>query len=206
MWPYKKKEKKGIRLAPGASMKIGFATSWRRDRDEVIIMTDSGPIVLDGKRELFIEIRAENIDPIKIQVVPDFKNKIINLVEVIDPNVKKKFSDKDGPRLVFAGSERGIFLGDYLKNWDQDIEKFEKLVKGSKRIRDVFIPVNIILCSWNLYSFITKNDMMRYLNLSAAIISGFVIFYLWNSYKKFYRNYKYYKELREKLFEVVKEK
>ncbi len=59
MWPSKKKEKneenKGITLAPGQSIEIGFATSWRRDKDEVIIMTGDGPIVLDGKNELFIE-------------------------------------------------------------------------------------------------------------------------------------------------------
>ena len=120
MWPSKKKEKKGITLAPGESMEIGFAASWRRDKDEVAIMTDSGPIVLDGKNELFIEVTADNINPIRLQVVPDFNNKTINLVEVIDPSTKKKFSDKDGPKLIFAGrtitKERGMTMGDHLKN------------------------------------------------------------------------------------------
>ena len=208
MWPSKKKEKKGIKLAPGESMEIGFATSWRRDKDEVIIMTDNGPIVLDEKSELFLEIAADNIDPVRLQIVPDFKNKTINLVEVIDPNAKKKFPEKDGPRLRFAGcvvKEKGITIGDYLKNWDQNMEGYEKLVKRSKLTRNVFIPVNIALCLWNFYSFMTKSDIMRYLNLSAAIISGFMIFYVWNSHKKFYRDYKQYKELREKAFEIVKE-
>ena len=209
MWPPKKKEKRGIKLAPGESMEIGFATSWRRDKDEVMIMTDSGPIVLDGKNELFIEITAENIDPIKVQVVPDFKNKTINLIEVIDPTVKKKFPDKDGPILRFAGSvvkERGISLGDYLKQLDRNMETYEKSIKRSKLIRNIFIPVNIILCLWNSYSFMTKSDIMRYLNLFAAFLSAFVIFYVWNSHKKFYQNYKQYKELRDRSFEVVKNK
>ena len=209
MWPSKKKENKGIKLAPGEIMEIGFATSWRRDKDEVTIMTDSGPIILDGKNELFIQIEAENIDPIKIQVIPDFKNKTINLVEIIDPNAKKKYPDKDGPRLRFAGSvvkERGISLGEYLKNWDQNMERYEKLVKWYKLTRDIFIPVNIVLCLWNSYSFITKSDITRYLNLFAAFLSGFMIVYLWNTYKKFYDDYKQYRELREKSFGVVKEK
>ena len=209
MWPPKKKEKRGIKLAPGESMEIGFATSWKRDKDEVMIMTDSGPIVLDGKNELFIEITAENIDPIKVQVVPDFKNKTINIIEVIDPTVKKKFPDKDGPILRFAGSvvkERGISLGDYLKQLDRNMETYEKSIKRSKLIRNIFIPVNIILCLWNSYSFMTKSDIMRYLNLFAAILSAFVIFYVWNSHKKFYQNYKQYKELRDRSFEVVKNK
>lgn len=209
MWPSKKKEKKGIKLAPGESMEIGFATSWRRDKDEVVIMTDNGPIVLDGKSKLFIEISAENIDPIKVQMIPDFKNKTINLVEVLDPNAKKKFPYKDGPRLTLAGSiikERGISLGDYLKHWDKDMEQFEKSTKRSKLIRDVFVPVNIILCIWNFYNFMTKTDMMRYFNLFAAILSGFMIFYVWNSHKKFHHDYKQYKELRDRAFEVVKNK
>ena len=209
MWPSKKKDKKEITLAPGECMEIGFATSWRRDKDEVVIMTDNGPIVLDGNNELFIEIAAENIDPIKVQVIPDFKNKTINLVEVIDPSAKKKFLDKEGPRLTFAGSivkERGMTLGDYLKNWDQNMEKYEKLVKRSKQTRNIFVPANIILCVWNFYNFITKTDGMRYFNLFAAVLSGFMIFYVWNSHRKFHDEYKQYKELRDKSFEVVKNK
>lgn len=209
MWPSKKKEKKGIKLSPGESMEIGFATSWRRDKDEVVIMTANGPIVLDGKSELFLEIKADNIDPVKLQVVPDFKNKTINFIEVIDPKSKKKFQDKDGPRLVFAGAtikERGMTLTDYLKNWDRNVEQFEKAVKRAKMLRNIFAPINIILLSWNLFAFLTKSDMFRYVNLFATIISAYVIYYLTNSHKKLYKDYLEYKDLREKSFGIVKEK
>lgn len=213
MWPSKKEEKnegkKGIKLAPGESMEIGFATSWRSDKDEVVIMTDSGPIVLDGKNELFIEVTADNVDPIRLQVVPDFKNKTIIFVEVIDPNVKKKFPDKDGPRLTFAGStiakERCMTLSDYLKNWDQNMKKFEKLVKRSKKVRNIFVPANVILFFWHSYAFITTDSMFRYINLSLVILSIYMIYYISNSHKKLYKDYLQYKDLREKSFGVVKE-
>lgn len=210
MWPSKKKEKKGITLAPGESMEIGFATSWRGDKDEVVIMTDAGPIVLDGKNQLFIEIAADNIDSIKVQVVPDFKNKTINFVEVIDPNVKKKFPDKDGPRLTFAGStiikERCMSLGDYMKNWDQNMERLEKLIKRSKRTRNIFVPANIILFFWHSYSFMTNSNAFRYINLVVATVCLYMIYYISNSHKKLYKDYLQYKDLREKSFGVVKEK
>lgn len=199
MWPFKNKEKKITKLSPGEDMKIGFTTLWRRDKDEVTITTDSGPIVLDGKNELFIIVTAENIDPIKIQMVPDFKNKTISLVEVIDLNVKKKFPDKDG----FAGSvinERGI----YLKNWDQNMEKFEKLIKRSKRIRDIFVPINIILFFWNSYVFVTNNDNTRYLSLFGAILSLCLIYYALNSHRKLYKDYIQYKEYKDNMFGIVK--
>lgn len=210
MWSSKKKERKGIKLVPGESMEIGFSTLWREDKDEVVIMTDSEQIVLDGKNELFIEVSADNIDPVKLQAVPDFKNKTINFIEVIDPDIKKKFSDKDGPRLTFAGStvikQRGMTLGDYLKIWDRELEQFEKLVKRSKKVRNIFVPVNIILFFWNLYIFMKNSDMFRYVNLLLAIVCLFISYYIWNSHKKFYKAYLQYKDLREKSFGIVKEK
>ncbi len=210
MWSSKKKEKKGIKLAPGEIMEIGFATSWRRDKDEVAIMTDHGQIILDGKNELFIEVSADNIDPIKIQVVPDFKSKTIDFVEVIDPNVKKKLPDKDNPKLTFAGStiikERGMTLGDYLKNWDQNMDQFEKLVKRSKKIRNIFVSVYVILVFWHSYAFMTTNNNFRYIHLLVVIVGLCMIYYIPNSHKKLYKDYLQYKDLREKSFGVVKEK
>lgn len=209
MWPSNKKERKEIKLSPGESMEIGFATSWRIDKDEVVIITDSGQIVLDGKNELFIEVTAENIDPVKLQLIPDFKNKTINLIEIIDPNIpniKKKF---DGPRLKFAGSiikERTLTISDYLKNWDQDIEHYGKLVNRSKKVRNILIPVYIILFFWNSYIFITTINIFRYASLSIAIACLYMPYYTWNSHKKFYEAYLEYKDLREKTFGVVKEK
>jgi len=210
MWPFKKKQKKGITLAPGESMEIGFATLWRKDKNEVEIMTNDGPIVLDGKNELFIEIAADNIDPIKIQVIPDFKNKTINFVEVIDPNVKKKFPDKDGPRLTFAGStvikEKCMTISDRLKNWDQNMERYEKLVNRSKKVRNIFIPIGIILFFWHSYLFIINSDMFRYINLTISILLPYMIYRIWNSHKKLYEDYLQQKDLREKSFGIVKEK
>lgn len=210
MWPYRKKEKKGIKLAPGESMEIGFAASWRKDKDEVMIMTDAGLVVLDGKNELFIEVGGDNIDPVKVQLVPDFKKKTINLVEIIDPNAEKKFSDKDGPRLKFAGStiikKRSTTLSDYLNDWDRQMERFEKLTKRSKMLRNIFIPINIVTCIFNFSSFIVNSNIFRYINLAIAILCVYLVYYIWNKHKKLYKEYLKYKDLREKSFGVVKEK
>jgi hypothetical protein len=210
MWSFKKKEKKGIKLAAGKSMEIGFAASWSRDKDEVLIMTDAGPVILDGKNELFIEIGAENIDPIKLQVVPDFKKRVINLVEVIDPNSKRKFPDREGPRLTFAGStiikERSLTIGDYLKDLDRDVKRLEKITNRSKIIRNIVIPLNVVLFFMNSYLFITNRDIFRYINLFVAIMCICVIYYLWISHKKVYNLYLEYQDLNKKSFEIVKEK
>lgn len=206
MWPSKKKEKKGIILAPGESMEINFLTSWRRDRNEVVILTDNGPIVLNEKNELFIEVKADNIDPIKVQVIPDFKNRTINIVEIIDPDFKQKFST-NGPRLEFSGGvikERGMSFGDILKHMDKNIKEYDRIIKRSKWTRNIFIPLNFILVLWNLYLFI-KSDMKSYLNILAMAISLFVIYYIYISHKKIYKSYVQYKDLRDKGFEIVKD-
>lgn len=207
MWPFKNKEKKGITLAPGESMELGFTTSWNTDKDEVTIMTNDGPIVLDRKSKLFINVTADNMDPVKLQVIPDFKNRILNFVEIIDPDAKKKFPD--GPRLSFVGrtvEERHMSIGYYLKNWDKNIQIFEKSVKKSKRIRDIFVPINIILFIWSSYNFMTRDGLMRYLSLSAAILSAFAVFFIWRVNKNLNRDFENYKELREESFGLVKDK
>jgi len=205
MWPFKRK--KGITLAPGESMELGFLTQWRRDKNEVIIMTKNGPILLDGKNELFISVTADNMDPIKLQIVPDFKNKVLNFVEIIDPNAPKKFTDANSPRLTFTGSmvkEKSISFGDYLKEWDGDLERIEKNVKTYRRLRNIFIPINILLALYNLYLFTVSTNTARYINLAVGIFSTYMIYYLWKTDKRYHSGYKKYKEMRENAFGIVK--
>lgn len=206
MWP---KKKKGIRLTPGESMEINFLTSWRRDKEEVFIITEKGQIILDKNSELFIEVTADNIDPVKMQVIPDFKKRVLNLVEIIDPNEKKKFKNQTGPKLSFSGSmlkERSINFDDYLKQQDNNIKTLEKMVNRSKWIRNIFIPLNILLFFWNFYLFLTNGNNSRYINLGVIIFIVCIIYYIYNSHKKLYEDYKKYKETREQIFGLVKEK
>jgi len=207
LWPFKKK--KGITLAPGESMELGFLAQWRRDKDEVVIMTKNGPILLDGKNELFINVTADNMGPIKLQIVPDFKNRVLNFVEIIDPNVPKKFAGTNSPRLAFTGTmvkEKSISFGDYLKEWDNDIERIEKNVKSYRRLRNIFVPINILLAFYNLYIFTVSTSMTRYINLAVGIFSTYMIYYLWNTDKRYNNSYKQYKEMRENAFGIVKNK
>jgi hypothetical protein len=83
---------------------------------------------------------------------------------------------------------------------------FEKTVNRSKWIRNIFIPFNIISCLYNSYSFMTKSDNSRYINLGVAIFTLYIIYYIYHSHKKLYDGYKQYKEKREETFGVVKEK
>lgn len=206
MWPLKKK--KGFSIAPGGGMSFEIPIAWRKDKKEVAIITENGPIILDEKSELFIEIIADNTDPIKVQVIPDFRKKILNFVEIIDPNVKKKFTDKNGPKLKVTGIaiSRNINFGEFLKNWDKNIDDFDKNLKKLRRSSSIYISILIILALVNLYIFITKNDNSRYLSLIATFVAGFGAYYLWSLYKKVYKDYKDYKESREKVFDIVKEK
>lgn len=207
MRPFKKK--KGVTLSPGESMELEFLTQWRRDKDEVVIMTNDGPILLDGKNELFINVAADNMDPIKLQIVPDFKNKVLNFVEIIDPNAPKKFKDTNSPRLTFTGDmvkERNISFGDYLKEWDNDIETIGKNVKNYRRLRNIFVPINILLVFYNLYIFTVSVNTTRYINLAVGIFSTYMVYYIWNTDKKYHNSYKQYKEMREKAFGIVKNK
>lgn len=210
MWnPFKKKRE--IILAPGESAGIKLLTAWRKDKNEVAIITEKGPIILNEASKFFIEVTAKNADPIKIEVIPDFKKKVLNLVEVIDSNVKKKYTDKDSPKLKFAGVEivgqRYISFGEQLKNWDENVEGYGKIIKKYKRILAYLImPISISLVIINLYLFIIKNDIYRYISLILAISSILVSINMWLSYKKYCNHYRQYKELRGKIFELVKEK
>lgn len=209
MWPFKKK--KNITISPGEMVELTMQTAWRTDKDEVAIITKDGPVILDGKNECFIEITANNANSIKLQVIPDFKNKTLNLIEVIDCNSNKKF-DND-PKLIFAGIRKRIVPGEdsnvsideYLDTWDKEIEKYGKRIKKNKRIRDIIIPFLTITIFWNTYIFITKDSIIRYINLLLIFVALCVAYMMWNLHDKICKDYEEYKDLRKKAFGTVKD-
>lgn len=209
MWPIKKK--KNITISPGEMIEFVFKTAWRTDKDEMAIITKDGPIILDGNNELFIEITADNINSIRLQVIPDFKNKILNLIEVIDCNSTKKF-DGD-PKLIFAGirkiivpdEDTNMSIGSYFDEWDKEIEKYGKKIKRNKRVRDIIIPSLAITVFWNIYIFMTRDNIIRYINLFLTFVAIYTAYMLRNSYNKVCEDYEKYKDLREKAFGTVKE-
>lgn len=203
------KKRKGVTIPPGKSIEIGFTTKWRRDKDEVVIITDDGEIVLDGKNELILEVCASNADPIKVKIVPDFKKRTLNFVEVIDVN-DKQTTDENKAKLSFVGigtqKDETIPIDQYLKIYDENIKKFGKQIKDRRRSTITIVILNTVLVFFNLYLFITGNGLLRYISLIPVIISGSFIYYLWSQHRKLCKEYEEYKNLRLQVFEVVKDR
>lgn len=208
MWRLFKK-KKEITLPPGGKIELELTTEWRPNKREVVILTDKGPITLNEKSELFLEINANNTYPVKIQIIPDFKNRKLNFVEIIDPNIKQ---DKNKGKIIFVGvsdkpKHAYASLDEFLKRWDEEIEAIDKIIKKYEKRRYIFTILNIILIFFNAIMFVTNSgSLWRYLNLFAIIISAYAICHLWNSSKKLRKDFKEHKELREKSFGLVKDK
>lgn len=205
------KKDKGIIIPPGGSIGLEIVTAWRKDKSEVAIMTDKGPVILDGKNELFIRVAADNIDTIKLQVVPDFKNRVLTFIEVLDPNVKSSGKENKA-RIAFSGmkliKETNISLIQHLELLDKDMEKLDKSLKRYKNMRNIVIVANATAFFVNLYGFVTKTetDIWRLANLFFVFVAIFIIYFYWNSYKKLSREYKKYQGLREEIFSTVKER
>jgi len=203
------KKRKGVTLPPGKSIEIGFTTAWRNDKDEVEIITDDGKIVLDGKNELILEVSASNADPIKLKIVPDFKKRVLNFIEVIDVDAKQT-TDENKAKLAFVGistpKDNTVPIGQYLKTWDENIEKFGKQIKDRRKSTTILVILNIILILFNLYMFIVGSWPTRYISLIPIIISGSLTYYLLDKHRKLIKEYEEYKDLRHEAFEIVKEK
>ena len=124
MWPPGKKKKEGS-FSDIKSMEVEFVATWRRDRKEVEIMTNGGTFVLNEKTEFYIEIGNENFNPIKVQIVPDFKTRKLNFIEVLDPNAK---IDKSKGIITFSGNKnKEKSIGKSLEELDEEIKKRKRV-------------------------------------------------------------------------------
>ncbi len=205
MWPFKSGDKRDIIFNPRESIELNFLTAWRIKKNEVMIITDKGQMVLDQHSELIIQLQRNNIDPIKLKVVPDFKNKVLNFVEIIDPNEKRKPNDPS----IFSGSiinERKMNFEDYLEISGKYQKKIEKILIRFKWTRNIIIPINLLLALWNFYSFFISADKTRYINLIVGIFQLFCAYYFWNRYNKYHKDFEEYKEVKEKIFGIVRER
>lgn len=205
MWPSKKDD--DIKLPPGRTLEIGFSVEWRRGKNEVVIITDNETFVLDGNNELYLEITSSNTDPIMVQIIPDFKKRVINVVEVINVNATHDTGKNKG-KIMFAGvrssKDNAISIDKYLKAWDDNIEAFGKKIHGYKIRRNIFITVGALVIVGNVYLFTINNSPMRYLNALAVIAMMYASLRLLNSYRDLFRIYEEYKEQRLRAFEIVK--
>lgn len=202
MWPSKKDE--DIKIPQGRTLEIGFGVEWTRGKNEVVITTDTERFVLDGKNELFLEITSSNADSIKVQIVPDFKKRIINVVEIIDANATYTNRGK----IAFAGVRKSkddtISIDKFLKAWDENIETFGKRIRQYKIRRNIFIILGAIVAIGNVYMFTINNSQTRYINAFAVVVIVYILFRLLKSYRDLFRTYDDYKKQRSQAFEVVK--
>lgn len=207
MWPSKKK--KGIDLPPGKCTELEFTASWASDKREVVIMTDKGPITLNEKSEFYIEISSDNTNTIKVQIIPDFKNKTLKFVEIIDPSMVST-DDKNKGKLVFAGVNTvkmvPVPVGEYLKNWDESIENIGNKLRNYEKRKNILTIVLSIVTLLNIYLAIINRGILRYINIIAVMVAIYTLYNLWESNKKIYEDYEELKRLRDETFGVVKEK
>jgi len=206
MWPSKKDE--GISLPPGRSIEIDFCVEWKKGKDEVVITTDKEKFVLNGKNELFLEVTSSNADTVRVQIVPDFKKRTIDIVEIINANVKQTTDKNRGKiALVSIGTSKDetVHIGEFLKKWDENIETFGKRINGHKIRRNIFMIFGIMVAAGNTYMFIINNSPMRYINAAFVIVCIYLMSRLWISYRGLFRAYEEYKEQRSRAFEVAKD-
>ncbi len=217
MWnPFRKK--KIITTFPEECMEgveFNFNTLWEMNRREVTIITDKGPIILreNSGTKFFIEVSGDNINPLKLEVIPDFNNKTLNFVEIVDPNAKLDDVNKGNISFVHESKHIDMLPSEYLnmsidkyantRNKDMDIEK---MIRRTKRRRNIFLIMFTILSIINVYVFTITDDISRYINIIAILACILASIYSWNSYKKMYETYEKYKELRSQMFEIVREK
>lgn len=203
------KKDKGITLPPGQNIEIGFDVEWKKGKDEVVIMTGSERFILNGKNTLFLDVTSNSADSIRVQIIPDFRKRVINVVEVIDAKVKR-VEGKDRAKLSFVGvrtsKDETVSIGEILQSWDRDIEALDKRMHRYKRYRSTFVIFAAIIGIGNIYLFTVNDSPIRYFNLILTIIIIYISFRLWNSYRKLSESCDEYKKERLRAFEVIKNK
>lgn len=205
MWPSKKD--KDITLPPEKGLEIAIGVQWRKGKDEVVIITDKEKFVLNGKNELFLEITSSNAGYIKVQIIPDFKKRIIRVVEVIDINNTNATGENRG-KISFAGVRESkayiVPIDKYLKQWDENIKDLDKKIRTQKIRRNISLIVGALVASANIYLFTINKSPARYLNIVATIVIIYISFQLWKAFRDLCVTHEEFKDQRLKAFEIVK--
>ena len=178
MWSFKKKEckekkiieEKRFKLAPGQSIEFGFHVAWRKDRDEVMIVIGEDKIFLTGKEDFIIAIKADNSNPIEVKIVPDFKNKKLDFIEVIDVN-RERVNEERGPEAIFQQLD-----GREIVNIEERINTEKNLKKY--KTRQILLIISGIILSGFIYTMWRINHNWIYVLL--LLIN--IVLLIYNSY------------------------
>ena len=201
MWPSGKKIKEVTSVMK--SMELEFVATWRRDRNEVEIMTNGVPFVLNEKTEFYIEISNEYLNPIKVQIVPDFKTRKLNFIEVLDPNAK---IDNNKGIITFSGNKnRDESIGTRLEEIDEDMKRVDRELKTFKRRKLILLSFSILVILLNIALFIIGTYPGRYLNIIAITICTYSIYRFHKFSKDIDKRYDEIKMAKDEMFGTVKE-
>lgn len=202
MWSFGKKKKEDT-ISGTKSLELEFVTSWRRDRKEVEIMTNKGPFILNEKTELFLEIGTDNFNPIKVQIVPDFKTRKLNFIEVLDPNKK---IDKNKGIITFSGYRKSDeSIGTKIAEIEEDMKRVEKEYKRFNRRKLLILSFSIFVILLNIVLFLINTYPGRYLNMIAIVICLYSIYCFHKVNKNVDNRYKEIKTLKNEMFGTVKD-
>lgn len=105
-----------VDIPSGESREIGFGAEWNIYKREVKLFFGEGDkdiLVLNEetakKGNIVLTIKGKNVDPIFIELIPDFDKQEIYTREILDVNEKKKFTGKDDAKLSFGGMTKEKF-------------------------------------------------------------------------------------------------
>lgn len=194
MWlPFKRKEKKekfdSFTINPGQMVGFKFETLWDRKKNEVILMTNDGPKVLNENSKLILCVTVDDANPLKLEIVPDFKNKMLNIVEILDPDAK---INENKVVLKFDRSENRI---DLIKNVSIDeLKKIRTRLKNSILASKLIMLLGLFIVFYDLHIFFEKNN---YIYLIISILMLILVIAIYRTHIKLKKIYDDIKDMNE---------
>lgn len=101
-----------VDIPPGGSRDITFGVDWIKGKREVhLIFGDNEDEMIILNEEIIkkrgcpvLTVSADNTNPIRAEIVPDFDKNEINIIEISNENTKE--GNTENTKLMFGGLER----------------------------------------------------------------------------------------------------
>lgn len=172
MWPSgKKNNRKGMAIAAGGEIQLPLPPI-RFDGEKCFMWIDDKEEQI-GEDGFIIEIRADNARPARVRISPDFKNRRLEAMEIIDVEENREYP-KDGPKLQFAGLS-SVSMDSYVENIKRHIDVLgEDIIKSNRKIKRRFYILAVVLLMVaisQLYAAYFSTGVLRYINTVLVIAS-----------------------------------
>lgn len=178
MWSFNKKDRekdkekgiKGIIIPAGGELQLPLPPT-RFDRDKCFMRINGKEELLE-ESGLIAEIKVDNAAPIRIKIFPDFKNRRLEAIEIIDAEDNKEYP-KDGPRIQFAGIS-STSMDTHIENIRRYTDMIEEnIIESNRKYRRksyILIITSSIVVIFQLYIAYIGIGMMRYINLILVMV------------------------------------